>query len=95
MSEQPGSPRARAAALQYEQGERAPRLVAKGQGLVAQQILDLAREHGIPVHQDPALVEALSRLEVEQAIPPELYAVVAALIAFIYRLDRESGRTPR
>jgi flagellar biosynthesis protein len=85
---EPRKPLLRAAALQYERGEDlAPRVVARGQGAVAGQILDLARKHGIPVHEDPALVDVLSRLDVEQHIPPELYLVVAELLAFIYRLS--------
>jgi type III secretion system FlhB-like substrate exporter len=62
MAEKPAPPR-RAAALRCERGEdQAPRLVAKGRGLVADQILAVARQHSIPIHQDPALVDVLSRL---------------------------------
>jgi flagellar biosynthesis protein len=84
-------PMNRAAALRYGRGEDvAPHLVAKGQGVIADQILEAARSRGIPIHQDPALVEALSRLDIDQQIPPELYFVVAQLIAFIYRLEAEA-----
>lgn len=84
-------PRTRAAALKYARGEDdAPRLVAKGQGSVAEQILELARVHGVPVHQDPALVDVLSRLDVDEQVPPELHLVVAELLAFIYRLEAEA-----
>jgi flagellar biosynthesis protein len=86
--DEPRKPLLRAAALQYERGEDpAPRVVARGQGLVAGQILDLARKHGIPIHEDPTLVDVLSRLDVDEHIPPELYVVVAELLAFIYRIS--------
>ena len=78
----------RAAALGYERGvDAAPRLLAKGSGVIADRILEIAREHGIPVHQDRALVDVLSRLDIEQQIPPELYLVVAQILAFIYRAE--------
>jgi flagellar biosynthesis protein len=77
---------ARAAALRYTRGQDpAPVVTASGRGLVAERILEIAREHGIPIHRDPALVEVLSRLDLEQAIPPELYLVVAEILAFIHR----------
>ncbi|HEY3381515.1 MAG TPA: EscU/YscU/HrcU family type III secretion system export apparatus switch protein [Vicinamibacterales bacterium] len=87
--------RNRAAALRYERGEDlAPRVVAKGQGLIADTILAIAAEHGIPVHKDPALVDVLSRLDVDQYIPPELYLVVAEVLAFIYRAQAAAGGAP-
>jgi flagellar biosynthesis protein len=76
----------RAAALRYERGEdAAPVVTAAGRGIVADRILEIAREHEIPIHRNPALVDVLSRLDLEQAIPPELYLVVAEVLAFIYR----------
>ncbi len=89
MSEGRPGPPSRAAALRYRRGEdRAPVLVAAGRGLVAERILEIAREEGIPIHQDHALVDVLSRLDLEQEIPPELYLVVAEVLAFIYRAAR-------
>lgn len=83
----------RAAALRYQREEdQAPRLVAKGRGLVAERILEIAREHGIPVHRDPALVDVLSRLDLEEQIPSELYLVVAQILAFIYRAEAAGDR---
>jgi flagellar biosynthesis protein len=67
--------------------DEAPRLLAKGQGVIADRILEIAREHGIPVHQDRTLVDVLSRLDVEEQIPPELYLVVAQVLAFIYAAE--------
>jgi flagellar biosynthesis protein len=92
VPDRPAKPRRpRAAALQYDaQRDRAPRLVARGDGLVAERILAIAREHGIPVHEDRALVDLLSRLDIGPEIPPELYRVVAEIIAFVYRLQRQA-----
>jgi flagellar biosynthesis protein len=92
----------KAAALKYEHGrDAAPQLVAKGQGLVAERILELARANSIPVHEDPALVEILSKMEILDQIPPECYRVVAEILAFIYKthgaatLKLQNSATPR
>ncbi len=78
--------RARAAALRYDRDESpAPRVVARGEGLIAERILAIAREHNIPVHQDPALVDVLSRLDLDEQIPPALYLAIAEVLAFLYR----------
>ncbi|GMV66410.1 MAG: EscU/YscU/HrcU family type III secretion system export apparatus switch protein [Candidatus Omnitrophica bacterium] len=83
------TPRKRAVALRYDPGEDpAPRLVAKGQGHVAERILEIAREHGIHIHEDPDLVEVLAALDLGQLIPEELYEALAEILAFIYRLNR-------
>lgn len=88
-------PRPRAAALQYDQDrDRAPRLVARGDGHVADRILALAREHGIPVHEDRGLVDVLARLDLGSEIPPELYRAVAEIIAFVYRLQQRALPAP-
>ena len=76
----------RAAALRYD-GRDAPRVVATGRGLVAEKILEAAREAGVPLREDPALMEALATLELEQEIPPELYRAVAEALAWAYRLS--------
>ncbi|HIE32861.1 MAG TPA: hypothetical protein EYP81_02270 [Thermodesulfobacteriaceae bacterium] len=81
----------KAVALKYEQGEdQAPRVVAKGRGRLAELILEVARKHGIPVREDSALVEALSRVELSAEIPPELYEAVAVVLAWAYRLNRRA-----
>ncbi|HEX2588849.1 MAG TPA: EscU/YscU/HrcU family type III secretion system export apparatus switch protein [Gaiellales bacterium] len=80
------SQRKRAAALRYD-GRDAPRVVATGRGLVAEKILDAAREAGVPLREDPVLMEALATLELEQEIPPELYRAVAEALAWAYRLS--------
>ena len=87
MSEAEERPK-RAAALRYERGtDVAPKLVAAGAGHVADRILELAREAGVPVREDGALAEALARLQVDLAIPPELYAAVAEALVWAYSLD--------
>ncbi len=82
----------KAVALKYKPGDdHAPRITAKGTGRLAEKIIEMARKHGIPVKDDPDLVEVLSRLDLHDEIPPELYVVVAELLAFVYRLNQEKG----
>lgn len=69
----------------------APKIVAKGKGYVADNILKTAKEHDIPVQEDPSLVEVLGKLDLDQQIPPELYQVVAEILAFVYRIDKGGG----
>ncbi len=88
--------RSKAVALRYDHPrDPAPRVVAKGQGRIAEKILEIAREHQIPIHEDPDLVEVLAKIELDRAIPPELYQAVAEVLAFLYRLNarRKTGRT--
>ncbi len=79
-----------AVALHYD-GTKAPRVTAKGSGAVADQIIELAKEHHIPLHTDPALVKVLSNVPLGDEIPRELYLAVAEVIAFAYLL---SGKQP-
>jgi flagellar biosynthesis protein len=74
-------------ALAYRQGRPAPQVVAKGQGLVAEAIIEKARAHGVYVHESPELVSLLMQVDLNQAIPPELYRAVAELLAWLYRLE--------
>jgi flagellar biosynthesis protein len=84
-SRKEGNERKKAVALRYVPGkDQAPKVAAKGSGLIAQKIIDLAREHGIPMKEDPALIEVLSQLDFHQEIPPAVYVVVAEILAFIY-----------
>lgn len=85
--------RGKAVALRYDdRRDPAPRVVAKGQGKIAERILEVARRHGVPVHQDPDLVEVLAKVELEQVIPAALYQAVAEILAFLYRLNAERKR---
>lgn len=80
--------RKKAAALKYTRGSQsAPSVVAKGSGAMADRIISLAREHGIPVKEDRNLIEAISTLDLHEEIPPELYKAVAEVLVFIYRLS--------
>jgi len=82
-----------ATAVRYDAAkDGSPRVTAKGRGYVAEKIIELAAENGIPVKGDPALVEALSRLDIDQHIPVELYKAIAEILAFVYSLnDRYRG----
>lgn len=78
----------RAVALRYEhEKDDAPRVVAKGRGEIAKQIVEIAREHGVTIYEDDDLVEVLSRLDINQLIPPELYYAIAEVLAFVYRVN--------
>lgn len=78
----------KAVALKYEkEKDAAPRVVAKGRGSVAEKIVETARVHNVPLHEDKNLVEVLETLDLETEIPPELYRAVAEVLAFIYRLN--------
>jgi flagellar biosynthesis protein len=78
----------RAAALRYERGvDAAPKVVAAGAGVIADRILELAREAGVPVREDAALAEALGRLRLDLEIPADLYAAVAEALIWAYALD--------
>jgi flagellar biosynthesis protein len=80
--------RRQAVALRYKpENDRAPKLVAKGQGYLAEKILELARQHHIPMREDKNLLQILSRLDLNQEIPAEVYKAVAEILAFIYRLS--------
>ncbi|WCN39075.1 EscU/YscU/HrcU family type III secretion system export apparatus switch protein [Aneurinibacillus uraniidurans] len=91
MKEKAKYPRKSAVALRYNlQEAEAPRVIAKGKGLVADKIIEQAKENGIPVQEDPSLVQVLAGLELNEQIPVELYQVVAELLAFVYQTDRKS-----
>jgi len=81
--------RQRAVALQYNPDEMAPKLLAKGVGVIAEKILEKGQDADIPIHKDEALVEDLTRLDLGEHIPPELYEVVAQILVFISDLDRQ------
>ncbi len=80
----------KSAALKYRHGtDPAPKLVAKGTGKVAEEIIKIATAYGIPVKEDKDLIEFLSVLDLYQDIPPELYRAVAEILAFVYYLNTE------
>jgi len=91
MADPNNDPRLRriAAALGYDPGKTdAPKLVAKGQGEIAERIIALAKEHDIPIREDRDLVAVLAKLDLDQEIPPELYRTIAELLAFVYRANK-------
>ncbi|WP_180994246.1 FlhB-like flagellar biosynthesis protein [Bacillus sp. Marseille-P3661] len=78
-----------AVALSYDSSsDIAPKVIAKGKGIVAENILEKAKQHDIPIQEDPSLVELLSQLEINETIPEQLYQVVAEIFAFIYKIDQ-------
>lgn len=83
-----GDPRSLAVALKYAPGDSAPTVVAKGRGLIAEEIISRAREHGIFVHESPELVALLSQVDLDGQIPAQLYVAVAELLAWIYQVER-------
>jgi flagellar biosynthesis protein len=85
-----------AAALTYSpESGGAPVVAALGRGLVAEKILEKAREHGVPVFQDALLAQALNQLDVGEEIPREFYAIVAQILVAVGRMDREYGERRR
>lgn len=81
------SKRQMAVALAYRKHDPAPKVVAQGRGLIAQAIIERARQHGVFVHESAELVGLLMQVELDQHIPPQLYLAVAELLAWLYRLE--------
>ncbi|XQY93494.1 EscU/YscU/HrcU family type III secretion system export apparatus switch protein [Metabacillus sp. HB246100] len=80
----------KAVALRYDaEKQSAPKVIAKGQGQVAEKIIESAKGNEIHIHEDPALIEIMSKLELNQKVPEELYEAVAEIFAFVYRIDKE------
>ena len=85
------SRRRRAVALRYEpKTYSAPQVVAQGTGDIADRIIGLARDNNVPIHEDGDLVALLAQLDIGTIIPPELYAAVAEVLAFVYRLKQSA-----
>lgn len=76
-----------AIALSYESGDYAPKVVAKGRGLIAEQIIARAKEHNVFVHESKDLVALLMQVDLDDHIPPELYQAIAEILAWLYRLE--------
>lgn len=84
----------KAAALSYDYAGApvgAPLVVAKGEGILAHRIIEKAQEKGIPIQENPDLVDALLHVELMREIPPELYQAVAEILAFVYRLNESAA----
>ncbi|MFN3921403.1 MAG: EscU/YscU/HrcU family type III secretion system export apparatus switch protein [Caldimicrobium sp.] len=78
-----------AVALRYEPEKKAPEVIAKGKGYLAELILKIAKEHGIPIKEDASLVKELYKLELNKPIPPELYHAVAVVLAWAFRVNEK------
>lgn len=77
-----------AIALEYDPSDEAPRVIASGRGALAERIIEKAKEADVPVHHDDKLADTLSRLEIGDMIPPELYEVVAEILLFVDHMDK-------
>ncbi|MEZ5626054.1 EscU/YscU/HrcU family type III secretion system export apparatus switch protein [Denitromonas sp.] len=78
---------AEAVALAYSAGDAAPRVVAKGRGLIARQIIEQAKKAGVYVHESPEMLALLMQVDLDERIPPQLYVAVAELLAWLYRME--------
>lgn len=77
-----------AVALSYEPDDDAPKVIASGKGALAERIIEKAQEADVPVHRDDKLADTLSRLDIGDMIPPELYEVVAEILVFVDAMDK-------
>lgn len=77
-----------AIALEYNPSEDAPKVIASGKGVLAERIIEKAKENDVPIHKDDKLADTLSRLEIGEMIPPELYEVVAEILIFVDSMDK-------
>lgn len=83
---------AQAVALRYDmERDRAPKVVAKGKGYVAENIMTVAQMNAVPVYQNKTLVNMLMALDIDREIPPELYRAIAEVMAYVYRIDKRAG----
>ncbi len=81
-----------AIALSYDPNDAAPKVVASGRGALAERIIEKAKESTVPIHRDDKLADTLSRLEIGEMIPPELYEVVAEILIFVDSMDKLKGK---
>ena len=77
-----------AIALEYDPSDEAPRVIASGRGILAEKIIEKAKESDVPVHRDDKLADTLSKLDIGDMIPPELYEVVAEILVFVDAMDK-------
>lgn len=81
-----------AIALEYDPSEYAPRVIASGRGVLADKIIEKAKQTDVPIHRDDKLANTLSRLDIGDMIPPELYEVVAEILVFVDSMDKLKGK---
>ncbi len=93
MDDKDNKPKVKQAiALEYEPGDVAPKVIASGRGALAEKIIEKARESDVPLHQDSKLAGTLSKLEIGDYIPPELYEVVAEILVFVDEMEKIKGK---
>ena len=96
MDEKDKRPKVKQAiALEYDPGEVAPKVVASGKGALAEKIIEKAKEADVPLHQDSKLAGTLSKLEIGDYIPPELYEVVAEILVFFDEMEKIKGKVTK
>lgn len=88
MNDKNGKKNKTAIALEYDPQDAAPKIVATGKGIIAEKILEKAKEASVPIHEDSKLADTLSKLEIGEMIPPELYSVVAEILVFVDAMDK-------
>ena len=81
-----------AVAIAYEPGDEAPKILATGKGEIAEKIIEKAKEEDVPFYKDSKLANTLSKLEIGDMIPPELYEVVAEILVFVDKMDRMKSK---
>ncbi len=91
-SKENGGKLKQAVALEYNPSEDAPRVIASGRGILAEKIIEKAQDCDVPIHRDDKLADTLSRLDIGDMIPPELYEVVAEILVFVDSMDKLKGK---
>lgn len=84
-----------AIALEYDPSDEAPRVIASGRGILAEKIIEKAKESDVPIHRDDKLADTLSKLDIGDMIPPELYEVVAEILVFVDSMDKIRAKMKR
>ncbi len=84
-----------AVALEYEPGDQAPKVIASGQGILAEKIINVAEEADVPIHKDERLARSLSVLDIGEYIPPELYSIVAEILVYVDDMERIQSKVKK
>ena len=95
MNNQNNQPKKKAVALLYDPNNQAPQVVAAGQGVLADKIIETAKESDVPLYKDTNLTETLLKLDIGDCIPPELYGVVAEILVYVDRMDKIKAKIDR